>query len=263
MEKEIAAVAKYFSFFQYSPNFDEIYRFFPKKIAKKRLKASYKAKKYTLPEYSLSTSRKKISEEKLSNWRFKLYIRLISSFSQIKLVGLSGSISMMNADLEDDIDLFVITARNRLFTARFLATMIAFIIGLKRPLGRNKAPNKICLNLFFEENNLKVPKFKQNLFVGHEVLQMRPIVNKNQIYEQFLAANKWVFKLFPNASIPVALNPAKDKVERNKIGDWLENLLKRFQLKLINKHKTTELITNTQLWFHPDDFEKKIPRARG
>ena len=73
---------------------------------------------------------------------------------------------------------------------------------------------------------------------------------------------KWVFKLFPNARIPIipkksqvaAMNPAP----RNNFGDWLEKILKKFQLRLINKHKTTELITDTQLWFHPEDFGEKM-----
>lgn len=262
MEKEITSVLKYFSFFQYPPSFEEIYRFFPKKITKKRLKTIIKGKKYTLPEYSLSASRKTISKKKLSNWKFKLYISLISTLPQIKLIGLSGSISMMNADLEDDIDLFIISAKNRLFTARFLATTIAFIMGLKRALGQAKAPNKICLNLFFDETNFKIPRAKQSLFVGHEALQMKPIINKDQTYERFLAENNWIFKLFPNVRRPV-IGRLADLAKRSTLSDWLEKKLKKFQLGLINKHKTTELITNTQLWFHPDDFEKKIPKARG
>ena len=131
----------------------------------------------------------------------------------------------------------------------------------------NKVRDKICLNLFFDESNLKVPKFKQTEFVGHEVLQMKPVIAKSNIYERFLEANEWVFKLFPNA-FPVI--PAftlssiegeagiQTKITIFNISDKIEQLLKKFQLRLINKHKTTEIITPTQLWFHPDDFEKKI-----
>lgn len=258
MEKKLTSVLQYFSFFKYQPGFEEIYRFFPVKITKKRLKTLLRTKKNTVGEYSLSTSRKKISKKKLSNWKFRLFIRLVALFPQIKLMGLSGSISMMNADLEDDIDLFIITKSNRLFTARFLATTIAFIMGLKRALGQHKAPNKVCLNLFFDEANLKVPRFKQNLFVGHEVFQMKPIVDKDTIYERFLQANKWVYRFFPNATLPVISNQVNNRSKHNALGNRLEKILKDFQLRLINKHKTTELVTNRQLWFHPDDFEKKI-----
>ena len=53
----------------------------------------------------------------------------------------------------------------------------------------------------------------------------------------------------------------------NLFGTWnlgfvifnkIESIFKKVQLSLINRHRTTEIITSTQLWFHPDDFEKKI-----
>jgi hypothetical protein len=51
------------------------------------------------------------SQEKLQNWRVRLYLKILSFFPQIKLIGLSGSLAMMNADKDDDIDLFIITAK--------------------------------------------------------------------------------------------------------------------------------------------------------
>ena len=212
MDKKLASIYDYFAIFGYFPKFEDIYTFFPVKISKKQLKKQIKANNYTVGEYSnirnpqsaikqLKNYELRItnSKKKLENWRFRAYIKLISIFPQIKLIGLSGSISMMNADKDDDIDLFVITGKNRLFTARFVAITIAFIMGLKRALGQDKAVDKVCLNLFFDEENLSVPKFKKTLFVAHEILQMKPLINKNKVYERFLAANNWVFKLFPNA----------------------------------------------------------------
>jgi len=258
---------------------DEVYTFFPIKISKKSLK-------YTPPQYSIG---RKVSKRKLQNWPYRSYIKLLSLFPQIKLVGLSGSISMMNASEEDDIDLFIITAKNRLFTGRFIALVLAQILRLRRsrdsakqflshesltsasrgPLESEKIAfasshqhkNKVCLNLFFDESNLKVPKFKQTEFVGHEVLQMKPIIIKSNIYERFLKANEWVFRLFPNATPPVI--PVKTGIQSKItlfiiISNKVEQTLKSFQLYFINKHKTTEIITSSQLWFHPDDFGKKI-----
>ncbi|PIP63217.1 hypothetical protein COW97_03705, partial [Candidatus Roizmanbacteria bacterium CG22_combo_CG10-13_8_21_14_all_34_12] len=107
MEKKIISVLKYFSFFAYKPTLEEIHTFLPVKIDKNKLK-------YTPPQYSIrkikdQKSKIKNSKKKLNSWRFRTYIKLISLFPQIKLVGLSGSISMMNAKEDDDIDLFIIT----------------------------------------------------------------------------------------------------------------------------------------------------------
>jgi predicted nucleotidyltransferase len=286
---QVKKVLEYFSFFAYKPTLDEIYTYLPIKIDKKKLK-------YTPPQYSM---REQISKRKLESWRFKIYIKLLSLAPQIKLIGLSGSISMMNAKEEDDIDLFIITAKNRLFTGRLIALVLAQLLGLRRFrdsitqifqkvsetekfafASSDKHKDKVCLNLFFDESNLRVPKFKQTLFVGHEVLQMKPIVVKDNIYERFLGGNKWVFKLFPNAEkvvsskYPAFAEATAGKrtliVKRKKplntyylilntFFNKIEQSFKDYQLHLINRHRTNELITDSQLWFHPDDFEKKIP----
>jgi hypothetical protein len=194
---------------------------------------------------------------------------------------------MMNAGENDDIDLFIITAKNRLFTGRLISLVLAQLLGLRRvwdletshqSLVTNHHTNKVCLNLFFDESNLKVPKFKQTEFVGHEVLQMKPIIIKGDIYERFLKANEWVFKLFPNGKSKFQILNLKSQINNkrfkfkilNLFGTWnlgfiisnkIESFLKNLQLTLINRHRTTEIITPTQLWFHPDDFEKKIART--
>ncbi len=297
MEKNIFQTIKYFSIFDYYPSFEEIYKFFPKKITREKLKQELKKLvsqkklfsfgknpiRYTIGEYSIEIKNSKlkiqnlkfkISQKKLNNLRFKIYIKFLSFFPQIKLIGLSGSVSMMNAKEEDDIDLFIITAKNRLFTGRIIALFLAEILGIRRKFTDKSSTfhvsrftNKVCLNLFFDEKDLAVPKFKRSLYVGHEVLQMKPIINKDQIYEKFLEANLWVKKIFPNAFIANSkFKIQKSKVQLisqnfgflDKIFSFIEYFLKEFQLFLINRHKTTEIITDTQLWFHPDDFEKKI-----
>ncbi len=289
MEKEIISVVKYFSFFAYQPTLEEIHTFLPAKISKNELKKELNrivrqkkllASENTPPQYSIKQSQSsnikyQISKKKLNSWRFKIYIKTLSIFPQIKLIGLSGSIAMMSTSLDDDIDLFIITQKKRLFTGRFLAVIFAYLMELKRKIEQKKAPGKVCLNLFFDESNLRVPKFKHSEYVAHEVLQMKPIINKDQTYERFLEANEWVFKLFSNGkSKSQILNP-KSQINSKRLkfkilnlfGTWnlgfrisnkIESLLKNLQLNLINRHKTTEIITSTQLWFHPDDFGKKI-----
>ena len=316
LDQEIINVIKYFSIFDYAPTLDEVYTFCKKKTSRNTLKTTLfnlarqkKLKiirnrklniendfKYTLGGYSIkqiksSKLKIKISNKKLKNWRFRLYVKLISFFTQIKLVGLSGSISMMNANEDDDIDLFIITARNRLFTGRFISIILSQLLGLRRYRHSGKRPDdarkesileslsswtpqndkeqykdKVCLNLFFDERELLIPKFKQTEFVAHEALQMKPIINKDGTYERFLKKNKWIFKIFPNARLvsSIQYKVSSKKILNTKyfilntLNNWLENLLKKQQMKLINRHRTSEIITGNQLWFHPDDFEKKI-----
>ncbi len=317
MKKEILRTIKYFNFFDYSPTIDEVYTFLPIRTTKKNLLSwmenLVKTKKliksrslhlslcygrikmvnlYTLPPYCIFFKNKivrtRISQAKIKKIGF--YIQLLSFFSQIKLIGLSGALAMMNAKEEDDIDLFVITAKNRLFTGRFLALLIAQAMGIRRKRhtyrqrsSRIGSRDKVCLNLFFDENSLEVPDFKKNEYVAHEILQMKPLINKENIYERFLEANRWVFNIFPNARSNFKCQnsnvKSSSKLKYLKFRFWIlnfichlsfviwifdsgENLLKKLQLYFIRKHQTTEPITDTQLWFHPEDFEKQLPKSR-
>jgi len=317
----------YFSNFDYVPTIDEIYEFYPKKVSKSTvgeyLKKNQKLKIKSQNFQKEREKRKRISEHKVN--LISTYIKLLSRFPQIKLVGLSGTVAMNNAKVNDDIDLFIITAENRLWTGRLVALMLSQLFNLRRKRSGNiviasdQAPNgawergnlvtnktvynngiasssdvrrlprndirvknKVCLNLFFDESNLQVPKYKQTEYVAHEVLQMKPLISKDQVYERFLKANEWVFGFFPNAE----KTSAKFKVQNSKLqfkiqnypknfklltlifnfsllifnllAEGIETLIKNLQLMLINRHKTSEIITDTQLWFFPDDYELKI-----
>ena len=265
------------------------------------------------------TKKYQISISKLNSLKFKLYIKLLSLFPQIKLIGLSGSVAMLNAGEDHDVDLFIVTAKNRLWTGRFTALILAQLLLLRRSRDRydvivspakggtrqsqnkrllrrftprnDKVEDKVCLNLFFDESDLAVPKFKRSGYVAHEVLQMKPIFAKDNTYLSFIDANRWVFDIFPNSKSKIKnqissidkLRMTLSKVEVSKIHiknkkyikylififnilflifnifpTLIEKLSRKIQLILINRHRTTELVSNTQLWFHPEDFADKL-----
>jgi len=326
IQNEINQIVRYFGNFDYVPTVEEIHRFYPKKISRDTV-GEYSKKvqslKFKVQSFEKEREkRKRTSEDKIK--LIKRFIELLSRFPQIKLVGLSGTVAMNNAKKNDDIDLFIITAKDRLWTGRIVAILLANLLNLRRTrdssnviaseprkagergnLVTNKTiyingitsssrssgiprnditvKDKVCLNLFFDEKNLQVPKYKQTEYVAHEVLQMKPLVDKDNIYQRFIQANEWVFGFFPNAekaSPRFKVQSAKLQFKMqsysknfkpltiifnfsfltfNLIMDGIEVLTKRLQLALINRHRTTEMITDTQLWFFPDDYERKIP----
>ncbi len=312
VKQAITKVLRYFYFFKYPPNFEEIYTFLEKKCSKRRFTeilqnmqenkiinakksaefaVNFKEKRqnnqtrYTLGEYSNPSLRSvqsgnlfrnynnkvKFSIRKLRMFRLRLYLQPLSLIPQIRLVGVSGTVSMMNAEKKDDIDLCIISASRRLWTARAICLLLAQMLGLRRLSGDKQAKDKVCLNLFFDGSDLKIPKIKHNGYVGHELLQMKPLINKQHTYERLLAANPWVFKIYPNAKVPNGKDYRMRKIKRRQdsvhfpfsildsISDLFETGLKKLELISIKKHQTTEIVTHTQLWFFPQDFEKKIP----
>lgn len=308
MEQDILSVIRYFDRFDYSPTTEEIYSFFPRRISlsllNKRLDILLRKKKLTSGQtmgnfnrfsfyrrrklFALQKRKEKISQKKISKINF--YLKLLSIFPQIKLVGLSGSLAMMNANKNDDIDLFIITARNRLFTGRFIAILLAQLLGIRRlPITNYRlriTRDKVCLNLFFDEKSLLVPSYKATPYVAHEILQMKPVVIRGDIYQRFLKENKWVYKMFPNAiNSKFEYRNLKQIQNLNflnskrlehldlchsilfRISSFvlrilsfyiIESLLKKLQLYFINRHRTTEIVTASQLWFHPVDFGERM-----
>lgn len=285
IKKEILKRVNFFNKFFYFPTKDQLFKFLRIKINKQKfeevleeLKKENKLlffrfdgkERFFVLEKSSNKAKKEFENrvreyrKKLTIWRIKLYLRLLSLLPQIRFVGLSGSLAWEAVDKDDDIDLFIITKRKRLWTARFLAVIFAVLFGIKRKRGVKKAKDKVCLNLFFDEANLKIPKEKQNEYVAFEVLALKPIFDKG-VYEKLIGENRdFIKKYFPNAKFEFDLESREKREKRRKffqiIGDFFESILKKIQLFLINRHKTLEYITSTQLWFFPEDFEKEYRR---
>lgn len=297
LEDAIKHVVNYYAYFKYAPSFDELFTYLPLKTTKKDLDNSlstlvergvinsFKLKNknspsYTLPPYRIyatqKESKKEASEHKIRS--ISLYLRAVYLIAPVMLIGLSGSIAMLDADSQDDIDLFIIAQHDRMWTVRLWCLFLATMFGLRRKRGVRNAPNKVCLNLFYDERELIVPNSKQNEYTAHEVLQMKPVYEKNNMYAKFLKANSWVGKYFPNfhplslrakprltwrsAAIPT-LQWIRDCFSRLSgiamtVGDIFETMAKTLQLAIIKRHQTTEIITPTQLWFFPRDFEKRL-----
>ncbi len=278
MKRDLEKVLRYFAHFHYSPTLQEIHTFYPKKISRESLKKQLDLLKYsefivgkkgfyTLGEYStyLEKTVQRLNWSRLKKEHIARYLKKISTLNSIQFIGYSGSVSMNNAGLDDDIDLFVITKTRRMWITRFLLLCLAEVMHIRRRRGKKKARNKVCLNMFIDERDLEMPTKKKTEYIAHEILQIKPILDRNETSKFFLSANDWVFEYFPNAQkyniqkYKSTSNSIKNRgISLEFIGNIFEQIFKSIQLACISKHKTTERITDTQLWFFPDDYEKKL-----
>lgn len=271
MKRDLQRVLRYFYRFDYKPTFQEIYTFFPSKVSKKKLREYLdRTQKYTLGEYNKKnqalSSKALISLGKIQ--RARRYIRVISLFPQVRLIGLSGSVAMLSASQNDDLDLFIVSKRNRLWTARFIANTAAWFFGLKRNRDKNQAKDKVCLNLFFSETHLSIAKDRRTEYMAHEVLQMMPILDVNRTYRAFLNENDWIRSFYPNVRldrfVPNKFSQVHSITKNNVrasggvIGDLFENLCRWLQLSYMSKPKGAERIEEGQLWFHPRDYSRMV-----
>jgi hypothetical protein len=282
MKAAILHTLRYFVQFGYPPTIDELWVYHPQKITRSSIERAVAAlikehkvigkrvkteQRYTVQGYSTIlnnyTVRKAYSEYKEAS--IERYKNTLSVYRSISFIGVSGSVSMKNAKKNDDIDLFIITGRKRLWTGRLIAILLAEVMGKHRRRNMTHTADTICLNLFFDGSALAVPASKRSEYVAHELLQLKPIFSRDHTYERLVWHNKWIFDIFPN-SIDMFRYIKKSHLRPQTsdpklftwIGDVFEHIFGFLQKMYIRRHQTTELITQKQLWFHPEDYGKKL-----
>ena len=207
----------------------------------------------------LRKSRKKISRQKIK--KAQKIIKIINFIPWLKMIAISGALAMSNADKDDDIDFFIITANNRLWLTRLLIIIILEIFGQRRRPQQTKVKDKVCLNMFLDEKALVLAKTKRNLFTAHEICQLKPIFNRQQTYEKFINQNQWLKKYLANCLKFKKLKQDKIKLKKGlAFFDFLEKLAYQCQKKYMSKKMTLEKISPHFAFFHPRNRAKEILR---
>jgi len=159
-------------------------------------RCQHKSGFYFLPKKGeivvLRKKREKASGPKIAKAQKVTQILKLIPF--IKLIGITGGLSRKNSDKGDDIDLFFIVAKDRLWLTRGLVVFFLSLLGVYRRPGKIK--DMICPNMFVSEETLKIKPC--DLFTAHEAALMKPIFEKDDTYQKFLAANLWLKKFLPN-----------------------------------------------------------------
>lgn len=199
--------------------------------------------------------REKWSQEK---WQKAQKIsRLLKIIPTVKMVAVTGNLAVKNCDKDDDIDLLIIASGGTLWLTRLLATFLLEVLGQRRHPGQTEIRNKICLNMFLDEDHLGVSSSEQDLYTAHEVVQLEPLWSRGQTYQNFLAQNLWVKNYLPNALRETKILGFKDiKRKRSLFSIFLsplEKLSQWLQLKYMAHHRTSEVIRPGIIRFHPQD----------
>ncbi len=204
--------------------------------------------------------REKYSQQKIVT--ANKVVQLIKLIPWIKLVGVTGALAMNNSTENDDIDLLIITTENRLWLTRLMLVLVLELLGYRRRPQTKNYKNKICLNMFLDETVLSLSKERQNLYTAHEIVQMKPIFNKEQTYERFLAANEWAKRYLPNGFQKYqGYQKRKDKkllTTNYSLLDRLNKLAYKLQYKYMKSKMTREQVNDNFAFFHPQDRTKEI-----
>lgn len=275
-KRQILDTLSYFDFFDYPLTEKELWQFtktvksekdFYKLLEKTNIP---KFKSYYFLKKRKSIVKKRLEKEKISKKKNKKAIKIIhwlSIFPTIDLIGISGSLAMKNSNLEDDIDIFVISQNNLVWFTRLILAAYLSILGVYRRKHEKNPKDKICLNLIIGNKNTAFLKNRQNLYTAHEIVQLAPIFQRENCYFDFINKNKWVLNFLPNSSFriqsyKIPFNRRKALINNFLINVFnilkLEKLARFFQWNYMKKDITIETIEDNFLAFHPINFEKRV-----
>jgi predicted nucleotidyltransferase len=257
-KENILATLAYFDIFKYPLTSGEIYLFlknrydqFDFELALKYLVASQAVYQfgnfYTLKnDHSLIVRRyngnKKAAE--LIKVAGKVGDMLIK-FPYVRGIAISGSLSKNFADENSDIDLFIITAKNRLWIARTLMHIFKKLTFLV-----NKQ-DYFCMNYYIDEEQLEIKE--KTIYTAIEVVTLIPLQG-DTVIEQFYAANSWTRSFLPNKimrlSSAKSLNPSLfkiviEKLFNNPLGNAIDTALMKITDGRWNK-KTAQKKVNSK-----------------
>ena len=159
----------------------------------------------------------------------------------VKNISVINSLAFTASNLDSDIDILLVAAKNRLWTARALMILVLEILGQNK----NKwyKANKFCLGFGFDEKNLDLtkmhldPPIGKDIYLKYWLATLKPVFDR-KIYPEFIKENTWIYKEFPNWTQPEVNSSYGKKTFLEKIldsgfGDKLERFLALIQIKRI------------------------------
>jgi hypothetical protein len=117
------------------------------------------------------------------------YGRVIGRLPFVRMVALTGSLAVENADAGDDLDYLIVTERGRVWLTRTLIMAVVRLAGLRGVT--------VCPNYILAESALALPE--RDYYTARELLQMTPLCG-GSVYQRMLAENAWWRDFLPNAS---------------------------------------------------------------
>jgi hypothetical protein len=120
--------------------------------------------------------------------RHELILQLIAAIPYTRLVALSGSVAHLNLEPNGDLDLFVITKGQRVWTVTVALLLLAKLLHRRRA---------VCANFIVADSHLALEQ--QDLFTANQVIHLRPLIGGDTL-AAFFAANPFVKRIYPNAA---------------------------------------------------------------
>jgi predicted nucleotidyltransferase len=208
--------------------------------------------------------REQMSAAKLeSASRFSRLLKRLVPF--IRTVAVTGSTAYGSADRWDDIDLFIVTKRNRLWLT---AMMTLVLVRLNKIIElRRSHLSPFCLSYVHDENGfaLESQKNRTNPLFARELLKAKPVAGQDE-YRRLLETNDWVGSFYPMpylTKVRALTKPNGHQIEypnssrSSLILDWAEGIAFVFLSRYL---RVRAYLTNLKLKSRGQEFRVFKPK---
>lgn len=166
----------------------------------------------------------RIRSEKYSVGKIKRAARLVRRIAWVpfvRMIALTGSLSMKHGDHESDWDLFIVLSKGAIWRGRTLVSLVLQLMG-KRRHGRH-IENRACLNHFVTDGSLQIGM--QDYFSASEYRFMYTFIGR-ETERRFELANRWIARLKPTYQLTEIPNSwlYGTQVAFLKLQAWLERI---------------------------------------
>lgn len=140
--------------------------------------------------------KERIQSEKYSVGKIKRVARLsrwIAWVPFIRMIALTGSLSMKHGDRDSDWDLFIVLSKGAIWRGRALLSLVLQLLG-KRRHGQY-IENRACLNHFVTDGSLEIAM--QDYFSASEYRFMYTLLGRDT-ERRFELTNRWIARIKPS-----------------------------------------------------------------
>ena len=193
----------------------------------------------------------------------KRFARGLRHMPFVRSVAVSGSVVQLAASDKSDIDIFIITAKNRIFLTRFVVSAYFQLFGGRRH--GEKINRRFCLNHYVAGPS-ELPS-DHNLYTAMLYTNFLPVCGK-QVLHAFISKNiSWIKEFLLCPSIPETLyfknnayiSPMQIVLEMllypfAGLAEKFASYLQRLRIKV----SPTVLVSESELSFHPASKGQRI-----
>tara|TARA_B100000614_G_scaffold190597_1_gene171650 strand:+ start:198 stop:1196 length:999 start_codon:yes stop_codon:yes gene_type:complete len=128
----------------------------------------------------------------------RFWLNILCKIKFIKFIAVTGSVAHFNAKKGGDLDLFIITKKNRLHIVTTFLSIVYKIYRVLKKLNFRNFNYDLCPNYMLELSNLEIKN--KSYYTAHESINLI-IVKDDNIYNRFLNENLWIRRYFPRKTI--------------------------------------------------------------